>query len=202
MRSSWQRVAVAVALATAVAGCSEKTTGNASAGTPSSSSEKALGSEKPTSSSKPAVNRPKALNVKGVDPCALVTDAQKQQLVITRTPQKSKSSTAYPGVELCSISAQDFSFGVSFVATDTQGIDRYANGRVKGEVTPVQVAGYPAYLAKPPAPLDNTCFLGIDVSDGQIVDIQVRSDEGIPREQLCQKVQTVGQAVITTLTSR
>jgi hypothetical protein len=199
MRSSWQRVAVAVALATAVAGCSEKTTGNASAGTPSSSSEKASGSAKPTSSSKPAVNRPKSIDLMGVDPCSLLTDVQRQQLGLTRDPRKSPSS-AYPGTTMCGMSPGDFKFSASILALVTEGIQRYVDNP-KLNASPVVIGGFPAQLATF-KDLHDTCFLGIDVADGQMVDLQMGSSEGVPEDQLCQKVQAMGEAVITTLSSR
>jgi hypothetical protein len=199
MRSSWQRVAVAVALATAVAGCSEQTTGNASAGTPSSSSEKASGSAKPTSSSKPAVNRPKSIDLKGVDPCSLLTDVQRQQLGLTRDPRKSPSS-AYPGTTMCGMSPGDFKFSASILALVAEGIQRYVDNP-KLNASPVVIGGFPAQLATF-KDLHDTCFLGIDVADGQMVDLQMGSSEGVPEDQLCQKVQAMGEAVMTTLSSR
>jgi hypothetical protein len=202
MRSSRQRVAVALAAVAALAGCSDKTAGSASAGStgaPSSSSEKASGSAKPTSSSKPAVNRPKSIDLKGVDPCGLLTDAQRQQLGLTRDPRKSPSS-AYPGTTMCGMSPGDFKFSASILALVTEGIQRYVDNP-KLNASPVVIGGFPAQLATF-KDLHDTCFLGIDVADGQMVDLQMGSSEGVPEDQLCQKVQAMGEAVMTTLSSR
>jgi hypothetical protein len=202
MRSCWQRVVVGLAAVAALAGCSDKTAGSASAGStgaPSSSSEKASGSAKPTSSSKPAVNRPKSIDLKGVDPCSLLTDAQRQQLGLTSAPRKTKS-TAYPGNDGCGYDSDGFKFDGGVVPVVNQGIEQYG-ANPDAQITPITVGGFPAKLSKLKG-ISQSCLLGLDVADGQLIALQMHSSEGGPQDQLCQKVQTVGEAVITTLTSR
>jgi hypothetical protein len=186
----------------ALAGCSDKTAGSASAGStgaPSSSSEKASGSAKPTSSSKPAVNRPKSIDLKGVDPCGLLTDAQRQQLGYVGAPRKSPSN-AYPGHDMCGMSAAGDKYTSTMVAVTTEGAERYSeNPNV--EATTLTVGGFPAQLAKLKG-LNDACVLGLDVADRQMVTIQVKSQEGLGQDELCQKVQAMGEAVMTTLSSR
>jgi hypothetical protein len=187
---------VALAAVAALAGCSDKTAGSASAGstdTPTSTSEKTSGS------SKPAVNRPKSIDLKGVDPCSLLTDAQRQQLGLTSAPRKTKS-TAYPGNDGCGYDSDGFKFDGGVVPVVSQGIEQYG-ASPDAQITPITIGGFPAKLSKLKG-ISQSCLLGLDVADGQLIALQMHSSEGVPQDQLCQKVQAMGEAVIATLSSR
>jgi hypothetical protein len=146
------------------------------------------------------VNRPKSIDLKGVDPCSLLTDAQRQQLGYVGAPRKSPSN-AYPGHDMCGMSAAGDKYTSIIVAVATEGVERFSDNNPKVQSTPIVVGTFPAVIAKIPG-LDDTCMLGLDVADGQMVTAQVRSSEGVPQDQLCQKVQAMGEAVMTTLSSR
>jgi hypothetical protein len=199
MRSYWHRLPAllaAVAIPVLVlAGCSEKTSGNAS-GTGGSTAAPTSGSPTPSTSTKPSVSRPKVIDFKGADPCGLLTDAQKQTFGLTRTPQTLKSS-GHKDATACSISSGDFSYGISVVATPNEGIELYAG---RPTTSPVQIAGFPALLDKPQG-MGNVCFLGVDVADGQLLDLQVDSSK-IPVDELCTRAVAIGEAMIQTIASR
>jgi hypothetical protein len=101
---------------------------------------------------------------------------------------------------MCGMSPGDFKFSASILALVAEGIQRYVDNP-KLNASPVVIGGFPAQLATF-KDLHDTCFLGIDVADGQMVDLQMGSSEGVPEDQLCQKVQAMGEAVMTTLSSR
>jgi hypothetical protein len=186
--------AVAIS-ALVLAGCSAKTAGNAS-GTGGSTAAPTSGSTTPSTSTKPPVSRPKKIDFKGVDPCTLLTDAQKQTFGLTTTPQSLKSSS-HKDATLCSISSGDFTYGMSVVATANEGIERYATD---SGATPLQIAGFPALTSRLKG-LNDTCFLGVDVADGQLLDLQVDGSK-IPQDELCKRAVTIGEAMIQTVTSR
>lgn len=194
MRSYWVLAAVTVP-ALVLAGCSEKTPGNAS-GTGGTSTGTSTAASTPSSSAKPPVSRPKVIDFKGTDPCSLLTDAQKQTFGLTTAPQTIKS-TSHKDANLCSISSGDFSYGISVVATANEGIERYT---VRTSATPLQVGGFPALMDKSRAQTD-VCFLGVDVADGQLLDLQV-DGSNIPQDELCARIVTIGEAMIQTVTSR
>jgi hypothetical protein len=145
------------------------------------------------------VNRPKSIDLKGVDPCSLLTDAQRQQLGLTSAPRKTKS-TAYPGNDGCGYDSDGFKFDGGVVPVVSQGIEQYG-ASPDAQITPITIGGFPAKLSKLKG-ISQSCLLGLDVADGQLIALQMHSSEGVPQDQLCQKVQAMGEAVIATLSSR
>jgi hypothetical protein len=49
--------------------------------------------------------------------------------------------------------------------------------------------------------MGNVCFLGVDVADGQLLDLQVDSSK-IPVDELCTRAVAIGEAMIQTIASR
>lgn len=196
-----RRVALLFALAVVVTGCSE-TTG----GTPTGSGDKppASGSStKSPTSSKAAVSRPKSIDLKDVDPCTLLTEAQLGQVGFKK-PTPGKGTSAYPGAKGCGYeSSADPRYLASFYLVPDKGVDGY-QARVGKDVTEVKAAGFPAYLNKPTSGgQKNVCFLGLDVADGQMVDIQVSAwDTSGTQDEACKRVVSVGEALIATLGAR
>src|SRR4051794_34996260 len=118
MRSYRHRAAALVAVAL-LAGCSEKTGGSASAG-PTAASGATSATASPSSGAKAPVTRPKKIDLTGVDSCAVLSDAQKQQFNLVGTPGKLPSPT-HPGATLCGIRSGDFSYGIGITLITTEG---------------------------------------------------------------------------------
>jgi hypothetical protein len=185
-----------------LAGCAETTAGSATAGDrdpatggPSTTGSATTGPEKPTSGSKAPVNRPKAIDVKGVDPCATLTEAQRAQFAAVR-PRPDTSSVF--GAPTCDFFRDDRKWGFRVTAVTTTGVEWYTDGGFDVEPEALQVGGFPAVLGRAPAE-DQVCFLGVDVSDGQMVDVQVSSFEGVPSDELCLLAPQIAGAVVETL---
>lgn len=191
MLSYRHRAAALVAVAL-LAGCSERTGGSATAGATSATSATA----QPSSSAKAPVTRPKKIDLKGVDPCSVLSDAQRQQFNLVGSPGKVPSPT-HPGTELCGIRSGDFSYGISVTAITTEGIEMYDTALQSGEATPATIAGFPAvvnrFVGVVPA-----CFVGLDVADGQLVDLQVDGGK-IPLDELCSRATKIAEAIIQTI---
>lgn len=186
-----------------LAGCSEKTPGTASSSTDTSTdSTSGTGTGKPSSTSKAPVVRPKTINLKGVDPCTLLTEAQRQALSLDRPPQAGKSED-FDGASSCAISKEDRTYIAGVIAVTEMGVEGYTNGQLNVDATPLRIGGFPAVLGKPTVGNGaDYCFVGVDVSDGQHLAIKMMSVGETPQARLCELAPPVAEAAIATLMTK
>jgi hypothetical protein len=152
--------------------------------------------------------RPRDVPIDGVDPCSLLTEAQRAELGLDARPVFDLSPSAlYPGPEVpaCVIGGnvpRAITVGVSVVTS--AGIEVFTSGDLAADVNPVEARGYPAVVAIPTRSPD-WCTVIVDVAPGQLLDVQF-ADGGreppIPQDQLCQGAETAADAVMTTLLAR
>jgi hypothetical protein len=152
--------------------------------------------------------RPRDVRIDGVDPCTLLTPAQRAELGLDQRPVFDEwPSTLYIGgtVSACVIGGFEpraIAVGVSLVTT--AGIELWTSGELAAEVRPVQMRGFPGVIARPTR-FTEYCTAIVDVAPGQLLDIQFR-DGGrrppIPQDQLCRDAKVVAEAVMSTLLAR
>jgi hypothetical protein len=149
-------------------------------------------------------SRPREVRIDGVDPCSLLTVAQRAELGLDQRPDFDRSpSLLYPGVVSACVTGglepRAIAVGVSVVTT--AGIEFFTSGQLDAEVRPTQVNGFPAAVAMPTR-FSDFCSVVVDVARGQMVDVQAR-DGGrsppIPQEQLCRDAEQAAVAAIDTL---
>ncbi|MEU4763852.1 DUF3558 domain-containing protein [Actinosynnema sp. NPDC023794] len=192
-----RRVVPLIAALALLGGCSQATDGSATPGGPTpttTATGQTSGSGKPSSTSKEPAKRPKTINVEGVDPCALLTEAQRAEFGLDQPPQPSDDA---PGKKGCTISRGDRKHFVGIVADTTAGIDEYAKS--DGKVTRLEVGGFPALLVEADTALGLSCSVTVDVSDGQVVDVGAFSLGDVDLATLCQVVQPVAAAVVANV---
>ncbi|MCE6995723.1 DUF3558 domain-containing protein [Saccharothrix sp. S26] len=190
-----RRVVPLIAALALLAGCSQATDGSANPGdrTPTTTAEGGT-SSRPTSASGQASKRPKTINIDDTDPCALLTEAQRAEFGLNQPPQPG----GQPDKKSCTISREDRKYFVGITADTTAGIDDYAKS--KGKVTQLEVKGFPALMVEANTQLGLSCSVDVDVSDGQVVDVQAASLGETDLTALCQVVQPVAAAVVANLT--
>ncbi|MEO6086432.1 MAG: DUF3558 domain-containing protein [Umezawaea sp.] len=195
---SYRHLAAALVAVAFLAGCSAKTAGRASAGatTPSAA---ASATGQPSSSAKAPVTRPKKIDLKGVDSCSVLSSAQRQQFDFAREPT-TVPARAYGDATLCSFSSSDFSYGLGVTVVANQGFDSYARAVEAGEATAIQVGGFPAAVNRFTA-LRPSCFIGLDVADGQFIELQVDSSK-VPMDELCSRATKIADAIIQTISAK
>jgi hypothetical protein len=155
----------------------------------------------------PPPPRPREVRLDGVDPCSLLTPEQRAGLGLTSEPRQ---STAY--VELfrgqvttCTMrgrSPESVLLGISTVTTI--GIERWKEADLAAQTRPTSAGGFPALAATPPQPTDY-CSVEVDVSPGQLLDVQFgggNPQSPIPQEELCRRAGTSAGAAMATLLSR
>ncbi len=191
-----RRVVPLIAALALLGGCSQSTDGSANPGgaTPTGTSAAGGTSSEPTSASKAPANRPKTVNVEGLDPCTLLTEAQRAEFGLDQPPQSSDDA---PGKKGCTISRGDREHFVGIVVDTTAGIDDYAQSQ--GKVTKLEVGGFPALLVEADTALGLACSVTVDVSDGQVVDVGAFSLGDVDLTALCRIVQPVAAAVVANL---
>ncbi|WP_367134295.1 DUF3558 domain-containing protein [Saccharothrix sp. HUAS TT1] len=174
-----------------LAGCSQSTDGSANPGGTATTTTTA--SAGPTSTSAPA-DRPKAIDISGLEPCGLLTDAQRAEFGLDRPPQQDDA----PGKPGCSMSREDREHSIAIYLDSTRGVEAYTEPPRPGS-TALQVGGFPAVMVESTNSLGLACAIHVDVSDGQSADVQAYSlgDTDVPT--LCRLVQPVAGAVVANL---
>ncbi|ROP39578.1 DUF3558 domain-containing protein [Saccharothrix texasensis] len=191
-----RRVVPLIAALALLGGCSQATDGSANPGgpTPTTTAGRPSGSDRPSSTATGPVDRPKAIDVAGVDPCALLTGAQRAEFGLDQPPQPNDDA---PGKKSCTISRGDREHFVGITADTTAGVDDYAKS--EGKVTRLEVGGFPALLVEADTALGLSCSVTVDVADGQVVDVGAFSLGEVDLTGLCRIVQPVAAAVVTNL---
>ncbi|ONI82347.1 hypothetical protein ALI22I_40280 [Saccharothrix sp. ALI-22-I] len=191
-----RRVVPLIAALALLGGCSQTMNGSAS-GSGSTSTEQTSGSAKPTSATKEPAKRPKTINIEGMDPCTLATDAQRAEVGLNLPPKQDPE----PGRPGCSMSREDRTYSVGIYLDSTKGIETYTDPP-RPNVTTLQVGGFPAVLLESTTALGLACSVIIDVSDGQLVDVQAHSlgETNVPA--LCRVAQPLAGAVVANLMSK
>ncbi|MEU4738966.1 DUF3558 domain-containing protein [Actinosynnema sp. NPDC023658] len=193
-----RRAVPLIAALALLAGCSQPTDGSASgATTTSAAAGRTSATSAPTSASEEPSRRPKTINVEGVDPCALLTDAQRTQFGLNRPPQKDDQ----PGKPGCAMNREDRKHSIAIYLDSTKGIGTYTDSP-RPDVTKLEVGGFPAVLVESTTALGLACSVDIDVSDGQLVDVQAFSLGDTDVKTLCRLVQPVADAVVANLVSK
>jgi uncharacterized protein DUF3558 len=165
--------------------------------------------ESPQPSSRMALPpRPREVRLNGVDPCTLLTRDQRNELMLDSEPLNGvlASSGVYKGdVPTCTMrgfGSKATSMGVGLVTTT--GIDIWTAGDLAADVMPIRVAGFPAVVAIPTR-FSEYCSVDVDVSAGQLVDVQYRdggNQPQIPQRDLCGRARACAEAIMFSLLAR
>ncbi|MBA3906002.1 MAG: DUF3558 domain-containing protein [Pseudonocardiales bacterium] len=148
--------------------------------------------------------RPREIRLDGVDPCTLLTPAQRKSLGLAATSQPYTAGRPTPG-SACSITGfEPRAINVGLTTATTVGItDITAPGAVSDRLTPIVVARFPAVISQPRNP--DLCFVDIDIATGQLLDVLFRDGGGavpIPQDDLCRGAVDVASRAMTTLLAR
>ncbi len=196
------RVVVPFLLAAALTGCATTEPGTATPG-----GQTSTGPATGTSTTKSApVTRPKAVDMKTLDPCSLVTPEAKAALGI-RTVQPGRPDPDYgEGSKGCGTSYEDRKFIWSIDTLVNGGADRLKEtvGKVS-ELTELKVAGYPAYLTTGQSGLKTPeCEIFIDSNDQQMLRVAavVSMGESGTADGACERAKRLAEAAGTVLATK
>lgn len=149
--------------------------------------------------------RPRDVDVRGIDPCTLLTGEQRAELGLNRPPiptSNADGSDFFQGPTMvCTwVTFEPRIFDVTVELTyDGLGIGSLTGRPVTGELTVLDVQGFPAVLGRPRDPL--FCEVQVDLAPGSALSLMYRDgvDGRIPQDELCEGVQQVADAATRTL---
>ncbi|WP_433266382.1 DUF3558 domain-containing protein [Actinosynnema sp. CS-041913] len=183
-----------------LAGCSSTTTGSPTSGsTPGSTASEPSSAGKPTSTAKEPAKRPKTINVRDVDPCTLLTEAQRTQFGADQPP--TPGTVEELNWVTCHFNRGDRKYLIGTTVIVTEGIEFYTESAQRDKAEKLEVGGFPAVLIKNAGRVPK-CTIAVDVSDGQMVQAGVSSFDGTDIDALCQLVPQVAGAVVANLMAK
>lgn len=178
-RSAVVAIAALTGVLTLLSGCVAQRDGNASTGSQVPSSQASLG-------------RPANLDLSGVDPCALLTKAQRSRMHIGKVVS-AKSDSAL-NARQCAFRVWDVK-SLNIVTDPDHSIGMWQSKAVPKK--PTTISGFPAILLDPSKRL---CRVVVDVHAGQ--QLEVKSPEGNDEKQgrnVCSSVRQWTKAALQTL---
>jgi hypothetical protein len=193
------RVVVPFLLAAALTGCATTEPGTATPG-----GQTSTGPTTGTSSKSAPVNRPKAVDLKTVDPCTLVSPETKAALRI-RTVQPAESDKDFgDGSKACGTSYEDHKYTWGIDTLVNGGVDRLKRTTGEDKLTQGQSAGYPTYLTKGPSQATKSpqCEIYLDVNDEQLLLVSVIGgwgEAGTTEDGACERAKPLADAVANVL---
>ena len=151
--------------------------------------------------------RPREVRLDGVDPCSLLSPAQRAGLGITSEPSYSSS---YEGlfhgeVPTCTMHTSGTTSTVLGIGTvTTVGIERWHDPTLRADVWPTTTANFPAGVAIP-TQSKTYCSVEVDVAPGQLLDVQVQdggNESVVPQSDLCERAERSATQMMTSLIAR
>ncbi|KOV75506.1 hypothetical protein ADL03_44510 [Nocardia sp. NRRL S-836] len=178
-------------LAAVLAGCS-----STEPGTPTAGGQTPTGTSTGTTGKSAPVNRPKVVDLKTVDPCALVTPETKTALAIATVEPRNPKAEYGEGSKTCGASYVDHKYTWSLYTIVNGGAARLKE--TTPGITPVQVAGYPAFQAKGPSAATKSpeCEFYLDVHDERLLRVSVVGGWGeqTTEDGACERARPLAEA--------
>lgn len=188
------RLAVPFLLAAVLAGCSATEPGKPSAGEQTGSAPTTG-----TSTGSAPVNRPKAADLKTIEPCSLITPEQKAALGLKAVEPGTPLPDYGEGSKRCNVSYAERGYLSTIHTLVNGGADRLKRTVGESKLTPLQVAGYPAYLTRRESPGSvGNCEIYVDANDGQLLLVDAFGGLGetsATLEGACAKAKAIAEAV-------
>jgi hypothetical protein len=149
-----------------------------------------------TTSTSSGSNRPKAIDLTGVDACEFGKKLPLADLGFNvNKPSGPSVSGSFPGNKECLFgSLSEKGPGLILTPVVNKDVDSYLSA-ILDEVRKIDVSGYPAAIIKPKRS-QTACFAVVDVADGQLLSVKVSAAGGpsVPQEQLCESLLAITAA--------
>ncbi|NGY62113.1 DUF3558 domain-containing protein [Lentzea sp. NEAU-D13] len=195
------RLAVPFVLAAVLTGCSSQ-----EAGTPSAGNQTGAAPTTGTSAGTAPVNRPKAVDLKTVDPCSLITSEARTALGLSSVQPGTPLPEYGEGSKRCNESYADHKYIANIHTLLNGGVDRLKQTTGEAKLTSVQIAGYPAYLTKTESPgTAGACEVYVDAHDGQLLlvtGIAGMGESTATVDGACERAKALAEAVGTVLATK
>lgn len=199
-------VLLGLLVAVAATACTKSEAGQAAPQQTTSTGSSSSGTQNPTVTVPP---RPRELKLNGLEPCSLITQAQRTELKIDRTRSRSNGTQQYKGMPECvlSIEKQQPFYQYVVTAATNEGIGPWLSGKRNVEAKLVSVSGFAAVTFWSRGAHDTNadgCTLAIDVANGQQLMVDTNNDGGhsFTLDQMCQRAQHAAELAMQTLQTK
>lgn len=186
---------------TLAAACTDATDGQAVSNggneTTSSDPEPPSGTAAPTVELPP---RPKELSLNGLEPCAVLTEAQVAQLATEFKFDAPPDQDTSGDEQLCSLeqTAEPFNIIDILLVTD-MGIEKWLGSDNNVDSSPATIAGYPAVNYRFRGTEDEECVTSVGVADGQQLTVDFQALVETDYRELCRITDRIATMATETL---
>ncbi len=195
------RLAVPFVLAAVLTGCSSTEPGSPSAG-----GQTGAAPTTGTSAGTAPVDRPKAVDLKTLDPCSLITPEVKTALGIRLVNPREPLAEYGEGSKSCSHNYEDRTYSSSIYTIVNGGVDRLKRTTGEAKLTSLQVAGYPGYLTQRESVGGGPgCEVYLDAHDGQLLLVTAIAGFGEDKATVdgaCEQAKKLANAVGAVLATK
>ncbi|GLY48536.1 hypothetical protein Lesp01_21920 [Lentzea sp. NBRC 102530] len=152
------------------------------------------------------MNRPKAVDLKAIDPCALITPETKAALGLNVVKAGDPLADYGEGSRRCNQTYVDHLYIANIHTLLNGGVDRLKRTTGEAKLTPAKVAGYPAYLTQRDSPgTAGACEIYIDANDGQLLLVNGVAGLGEDKATLdgaCERAKALAEAAGAVLATK
>ncbi|PWK90406.1 uncharacterized protein DUF3558 [Lentzea atacamensis] len=152
------------------------------------------------------MNRPKAVDLKTLDPCSLITPAAKTSLGLGVVEPGNPLPEYGDGSKRCNETYADHKYIANIHTLVNGGVDRLKKTTGEAKLTPLQVAGYPAYLTKTESPGSaGACEIYIDAHDEQLLlvtGVAGFGDKSATVDGACERAKALAEAAGAVLATK
>ncbi|GGU69159.1 hypothetical protein GCM10010178_71170 [Lentzea flava] len=152
------------------------------------------------------MNRPKAVDLKTLDPCTLITPETKTALGLNIVEPGNPLPEYGEGSKRCNETYVDHKYIANIHTLVNGGVDRLKRTTGEANLTSLQVAGYPAYLTKRDSPGSaGACEIYIDAHDGQLLLISAVAglgDKSATVDGACERAKALADAAGAVLATK
>ncbi|WP_181320180.1 DUF3558 domain-containing protein [Saccharothrix carnea] len=191
-------IALLLVAGAVLAGCTQKTPGDANSTTTANETTAASGTSEPTVE---FPRRPSEIKLDGIaDACVTLTKDQQRELGIDQAlsePMDVIEDREMPGCSFRANSRPLFSYEVTLISDEGAG---YWQSGGNLDVIQKTVAGYGALQVTLAGTTKGDCALAVDVADGQQLFVSfLPIGDGFTQDQMCQNAAKGAEMALTTL---
>ncbi|RDI33428.1 uncharacterized protein DUF3558 [Lentzea flaviverrucosa] len=144
--------------------------------------------------------RPRALPLDSVDPCAVLTADQRTSLSLDNPPS-AYVEPSFGSARACTIRSTTSGNVARIALVLVSGADVWLSENAQVDYTVGAIEGYTAITVRTPD-VSNACNVEVDVADGQFLDVMFRdggNSTAVQQDHLCLGAQRVAEAAMASL---
>ncbi len=155
----------------------------------------------PTTTPPPSlIARPGTLELAHVNPCRILTSAQRTSLSLDSTPTP-YTDAEFDKARACSIRGLESGTETRLALVTSMSVDVWLDDTAQVDARATTASGYPALVVRTPG-LQTVCNVEVDAADNEFLDVMFRDGGNgtpIPQDALCQGAQRVADDAVTSL---